>query len=131
MRPCNTDVPYALLDYDVNRCDADVPFLGRLSRLHRSVCGSLRDPFHRISPLTQCGQFLSSPTDSDLAPKKGRVFPNCKSTFPAPTPPNPVEVAARTAREEYPSSMTDENVLYIGAMDHLDGCSDDDAEKGV
>ena len=51
MRPCNTDVHYALPDYDVNRRDADVPLLGRLFQLHRSVCRSLRDSFHRIPRL--------------------------------------------------------------------------------
>lgn len=41
MRPCNADVLDAFPDYDVNRRDADVPLLGRLSQLRRSVSGSL------------------------------------------------------------------------------------------
>ena len=114
------------------------------TRMYRSLADFLSSTevyaalsFHRISSLIQCGQRLRSVTDSDLTPRKGRVFPNRKSTFTAPTLPNPVEV--HTARENYPSSMTSESVVYID-RDHPGQpqrnkpdslCFDDDAEKGV
>ena len=116
------------------------------TRMYRSLADFLSSTevyvvlsFYCISPLTQCGQCLRSTTDSELLHRKGRVFPNCKSTFTAPSLPDPVGVAVHTTREEYPSSLTGENILYI-SRDHPGRlqcdkpdrlCFDDDAVKGV
>jgi len=52
--------------------------------------------------------------DSELPHRIGHATSNAKLTFAVPTLPKRVEVAVHTIHEEYPISLTDHNVLYIG-----------------
>jgi len=54
--------------------------------------------------------------DSGNNPRIGPTVPNSKSTITMPATPRQVEVAVHTAHEKYPSSLTDENTLYIGGI---------------
>ncbi len=51
--------------------------------------------------------------DSDNPPKICRTVSNFKPTLAVPTPPRRMEFIAHTAHGTYPTSLTDENVLYI------------------
>ena len=76
--------------------------------------------------------------DSEPPRRIGHAASNAKLTFTVPTPPKRVEVAMHTIHEEYPISLTDHNLLYIGnhhpsqLRDKQDGlCSHDDVESGM
>jgi len=60
--------------------------------------------------------FLSNHVAMDSEPPRriGHTASNAKLTFAVPTPKKRVEVAVHTIHEEYPISLTDHNVLYIG-----------------
>jgi hypothetical protein len=72
-------------------------------------------------------------------PRIDGTVSNSRSTVTMATLPRQVEVSVHTPRETYPTSLTDENVVYIDRnhpgwprRDKPDGVSfDDDAEGGV
>lgn len=80
----------------------------------------------------------SNVTGSDNPSRISRGISNSELTFIVPIPPRRMELIAHTAREEYPTSLTDGNALYIGndrprqLRDSQDSLSfDDDVESGV
>ena len=47
-------------------------------------------------------------------PRIGRNIPTSKLIFAVPTSPERAEVAVHTSHEQYPTSSTDQDVIYIG-----------------
>jgi len=52
--------------------------------------------------------------DSATPPRIGRNVSNSKLSFAVPTAARRVDVAVHTSREQYPTSLTDRDVLHIG-----------------
>ena len=52
--------------------------------------------------------------DSGTPPRIRRNVPTSKLTFAVHTSPKPTEVTVHTSHEQYPTSLTDQNVIYIG-----------------
>ena len=77
---------------------------------------------HCISSLTQDDRPHYSTMDPENQHKIGCEGPNYNGTLAVPTPPKHMEVTVHTIREEYPSTQSDDSVLYIG-RDHPDICS--------
>ena len=60
------------------------------------------------------GRCRRSATDSEDSPRIDNALSHSKPTFAVPFPPRRMEVAVSMARDKYPTSLADQNVLYIG-----------------
>jgi len=76
--------------------------------------------------------------DPGKSPRIGRNVPTSKLIFAVPTSPERAVVAVRTSYEQYPTSSTDQDVIYIGRESPEQPCDkprglsfDDDPESGV
>lgn len=70
--------------------------------------------FYAITLRAHCDQCHPSVMNLGTGSRIGRNVANLKSNFSVPASPMRVEVAVHTAHEQYPKSLTDQDVLYIG-----------------
>ena len=76
--------------------------------------------------------------DPGKPPRIGRNVPTSKLIFAGPTSPERAVAAVRTSHEQHPTSLTDQDVIYIGRESPEQLCGkpqglsfDDDPESGV
>jgi hypothetical protein len=94
--------------------------------------------FHPVILRAHCDRCDSSEMDSRNPPKIGRNFQTSKLIFAVPaTSPNRTEIAVHTSHE-YPTSLSDQDVIDIGRESPEQPCDkprcgtfDDDPEDGV
>src|SRR5712672_961627 len=110
---CNTDVPDALADHNVDRRNTDVSLPRRLWLLRRYV----RHGLILLSPGTDCGVRRCSGNGSDNPPKC--IVRNTKWTTMTPLSRNRMEGAMHTPHEHWQSlaSQKGQHVPYM----NLDG----------